>query len=265
MKLIFTTLIIVSCLQIAAAQAVNFIDSLQLRDGTWQTGSIRFVSRTGSVQLEYIKGYIKVYKAKDIRQIIIHLPENEGKGEIQEKERAVKERCEKPYAFREQGLYSITYAGTINGIGYKGDMQLGLSLQQVTGYQFNRMIGAGLGVGLENFSVGKPNGPLVLPVYAEARGYFLKKNTTPYYALSVGYGFAFKNEDQNITKAKGGLLLHPAIGFRLGARDGMNFLFDLGYQLQKATLTRDFSRGTLDIQEQKLFYKRFSVRLGFIF
>jgi len=248
-----------------AAQAVNLTDSLQLQDGTWKTGKIRFVNRSGSVHLEYYGGYIQVYKAKDIQQIIIHLPENERKGEIASKEHTVKERCDKPYAFRERGLYSITYAGTINGIGHSGEMQLGLSLQQVAGFQLNRMLGAGVGVGLENFSVGDANGPLILPVYAEARGYFLKKNKTPYYALNVGYGFAFKDEDQRIIQAKGGLLIHPAIGFRLGASNSSNFLFDLGYKFQWATLTRNFSQWTPDIQVQELLFKRFSVRLGLIF
>lgn len=265
MKLIITTLIISCCLQISAAQELYFGDSLQLQNGIWVTGRVRFLNRNGKVQVENARGYIHSYKAKDIQRIIIALPEKEPKHDVEYKEIALKERCDKPYAFRERGIYGITYASIINGIGHNGDVQLGLSLQQVAGFQFNRMFGAGIGVGLENFSVGAANGPLILPVYAEARGYFLKKNKTPYYTLDVGYGFAFRDEDQQIIKAKGGWLLHPAIGFRLGARDSINFLFDLGYKFQQATLTRDFSGWTRDIQEQQLLYKRFSVRAGLIF
>lgn len=267
MKLIFTLLILIVSLQIGAAQEMNRSDSLQLQDGVWVMGRVYRYHKSGNILLENSRGYIQSYKAKDIRQVIIHLPEKERKGEIESEERPLKERCEKTYAFREHGFYSITYAGTINGIGYNnnGEVQLGLSLQQVAGFQWNRMLGAGIGIGLENFSVGNANGPLVLPVYAEARGYFLKKNTTPYYALNVGYGFSFKDEDQRILKAQGGWLLHPAIGFRMGARDGVNFLFDVGYKFQHLTLTRDFTQGSRDYQVQNLLYKRFSVRLGLIF
>ncbi|MFN7120263.1 MAG: hypothetical protein ACK4TA_25970 [Saprospiraceae bacterium] len=265
MKLIITTCIIISCLQMSAAQVSHYADSLQLRDGAWKTGQIRYMNRGSKVQLEIAPGYIQVYKVKDIQRIIISLPEDERKHKVSNKAITVKERCEKPYDFRERGLYSITYFGTINGIGHSGDVQLGLSMQQVVGFQRNRMFGTGIGIGLENFSVGNANGPLVLPVYAEARGYFLKKNKTPYYALNLGYGFAFKDEDQGILKAKGGLLLHPAIGFRLGARDSVNFLFDLGYKFQWATLTRNFGGWSRETLEQELVYKRFSVRLGLIF
>lgn len=265
MKLIFATLIMACCLQIGTAQAVYFTDSLQMRDGTWKTGRVRFMNRAGSVQLENANGFIQSYKSKDIRQMMIHLPDNKKEGKITSKERPVKERCEKTYAFRERGLYSITYVGTINGIGHSGEMQLGLGLQQVTGFQINRMFGAGIGVGLENFSVTNANGPLVLPVYAEARGYFFKQHKTPYYALNVGYGFAFKNEDQNIIEAKGGWLLHPAVGFRLGSSSDTNFLFDLGYKFQRAKLTRDISQWNRETQEQRLLYKRFSVRIGIVF
>lgn len=264
MKLIFTLLITIFCLQISVAQVV-YSDSLQLQDGVWLRGRVYRYSRNGSVQLENVRGYMQSYKARDIRQVIIHSSKKQRSGEIEIKERTVKVPCEKPYAFRERGWYSITYAGTINGIGHNGNQQLGLSLQQVAGFQWGRMLGTGIGVGLENFSVGDANGPFVLPVYAEARGYFLKKNATPYYAMNVGYGFPFKDKDQRILKAEGGLMIHPAIGFRMGARDGVNFLFDVGYKFQNVTLTRDFTQGSREFQVQNLQYKRFSVRLGLIF
>ena len=262
MKLIFTLLILVVSLQMGAAQILYFTDSLQLQDGSWRTGRVNHFTQGGKVTLENVRGFVQSYRMKDIRQLMVHLPDNQQEKAIKSKDRPGKERCEKPYAFREHGFYGITYAGTINGIGYNSEMQIGLSLQQVTGFQWNRMLGAGIGVGVENFSVGNANGPLVLPVYAEARGYFLQKNTTP---LNVGYGFAFKDEDQRILKAQGGWLVHPAIGFRMGARDGVNFLFDVGYKFQHLTLTRDFTQGSRDYQVQNLLYKRFSVRLGLIF
>jgi hypothetical protein len=264
MKLICTLFVLGMLLQTGVAQTRYFTDSLQLRSGTWVVGRVHLLRRGGKVLLENTAGSIQSFKANDLRQLLVHSLEKPGKkGDVRSKEKPAKVPCERPYAFRERGWYGITYAGTINGISHSGEDQLGLSIQQVTGFQFNRMLGAGIGVGLENFSVGSANGPLVLPVYAEARGYWLPKTSTPYYALSGGYGFAFKNLEQGILAAEGGFMWRPSLGFRLGAKDGANFLFDLGYQFQNLTLKKGFNNREFQIQDIQ--YKRFSVRVGFVF
>jgi len=98
----------------------------------------------------------------------------------------------------------------------------------------------------------------------ELRGYFTKRIKSPYYTVKGGYGFALKDEDDNITEAKGGYMIHPAVGIRLSADEDLNVLLDIGYKFQKATFKTEFPWGQ-DFFEKDITFKRLTLRLGLIF
>jgi len=136
---------------------------------------------------------------------------------------------------------------------------VGLGIHHVTGYQFNRWIGAGMGIGFDGYDIGA--GENIIPVYAEARGYFMKKNTTPFYSVALGYGFAGKNDNTGIIEGSGGIMFNPNIGYRIGASAGANFTLALGYKLQKASFTPRWN-GEI---ERKFTYSRLNLKLGLLF
>ena len=165
------------------------------------------------------------------------------------------------YAFKEKGVYNATYFSTLSGSA-NDNFQLGLGLHNITGYQFHRMLGLGLGFGVDTYSF--DNGETLYPVFAEARGYLSKRRIAPYYSGSLGYGFAFKNSDERINKADGGLFFRTALGLRLGADKDANVLMDVGYQFQEAFFERRTGVQN-EIEEKRLEFNRIVIRIGLIF
>jgi hypothetical protein len=104
-----------------------------------------------------------------------------------------------------------------------------------------------------------------VPLYIEARGYFLPKKITPYYALKTGYGFTLKNVPNGEIDSKGGFYFSPEIGVRFGGKS-VNYYLGLEYKLQNASFTTTFSpwEGS-GIYTDKLSYRRIEMRTGILF
>jgi len=172
-----------------------------------------------------------------------------------------KPKEKKEYAFREHGWFNRSSFTMPNGV-YQGAAQFGAGLHSLTGFQFSRMLGAGIGLGFDTFN--PEAGENVASVYGEAQSFLTKTKTAPFVSFGAGYGFAFRNRNNFITKAEGGLRLHPAVGVRLGADKDLNLLLDVGYIFQTATYTREFD--FFDQTEvRKVDFRRFTLRLGAMF
>ncbi len=172
-----------------------------------------------------------------------------------------KVKAPKPYMFREQGYYHAATAGIVFAtVSEDGSNGVGSELTAVFGYQKSRMLGFGLGSGVDFYQPG--TNEVIMPIFAEVRGYFLPQKVTPYYTVRGGYGIAFKNRDVGIWNAQGGWMFNPAVGYRLGGSKGMNMTLDLGLKFQKAFFERREGSTTSDIE---LIYRRMNVRIGFLF
>jgi hypothetical protein len=151
-----------------------------------------------------------------------------------------------------------TFSGFLN-FSFMG----GAGLHYSIGHRFSRLLGVGLGTGLETHDFN--NSRNIIPIYAEARGFLLPKRISPYYALKLGYGFALGNEFNGTLEAKGGLHFSPEIGVRFGATD-VNYYLGVEYKIQNATFT---STGWgWDGQGRftdKISYRRFELRTGLVF
>lgn len=165
------------------------------------------------------------------------------------------------YEFKEKGFYNATYFSSTSG-EQEGEFNFGLGFHNVFGYQFNRLFGLGLGLGLDTYSF--ESGETLYPVYLEGRGYFREKINTPYYAIGLGYGFAFENEDEEILEAEGGIMAHPSIGMRFGASADTNLMLDIGVKIQEAKFVREFTF-TGEREERDITFQRITIRLGLIF
>lgn len=211
--------------------------------------------------IEYVQGGVLKLKLANSEAIILLDGKDVKKiihGEVGE---VFLQKQKKAYRFKERGFYNATYMNlSVAGSAYSSSrINFGYGVQTSFGYQFNRLLGAGLGIGMDYYYEG--SGQNLMPVFGEIRGYLFPKNFTPMYILATGYGFAFKDEDRNITEAKGGWMIHPAIGFRMGGSKLMNFTLDAGVKIQKA----EYTFVNWDTRIQKITYKRLVIRVGFIF
>ena len=102
--------------------------------------------------------------------------------------------------------YAITQVASLGGY-FEQNFTVGLGLEQVLGHRWNRWVHTGIGFGVNNYELADQL--LVIPVYAELRGYVMDYVVSPHYALGLGYGFATADPPSGITKAYGGVMLHP--------------------------------------------------------
>ena len=133
------------------------------------------------------------------------------------------------YDFKEQGLYNATRLSTLVGQNYSGQNSPGYSLHHSAGWMFSRMLGVGIGGGMEIFNVDSGE-PVTYPVFAEMRGYLQAKNVTPFFVLGGGWAFTGKNSQSpwgQIENWSGGWHAKAQIGYRLGNHftlfGGLNF------------------------------------------
>lgn len=244
-------------LNLAGQQASDII---HLRNGSRFEGQILEKRENGTLRFQLSAGGELEFREEEISRI--EQKEVSPKGAEEAEGSAGPELLrEKTYAFKERGVFNATFFSTLSGAA-GSKFQLGLGIHNVTGYQFHRLLGIGLGLGVDTYSF--DNGETLHPVFAEARGYLSRKSVSPYYSGSAGYGFAFKSSDELINKAEGGMFFRGAMGLRLGADKDTNVLADIGYQYQEAF----FERRTPflnEIEEKWLRFHRIVVRVGLIF
>ncbi len=163
-------------------------------------------------------------------------------------------RLPHPYAFKEHGLYqSFSVFLNFSDPG-------GAGLHYSIGHRFSRLVGVGGGIGIESNDFFNDRG--LVPVFAEARGYFRADKISPYYAFKMGYGFAIKNSSFEQVDARGGFYMSPEVGVRFGGST-VNYYLGIEYKLQSAIYVNYFDwQGT---STDKITYKRVEMRTGIVF
>ena len=166
-------------------------------------------------------------------------------------------RPKKEYKFAESGIYHAIGFG-MNASSFAP----GLGLTYAIGYRFKPVIGVGIGTGLQGYDIGW--GKNVIPVFAEARGYFLRKKTSPYYAVRGGYGFGLRNQLNGITEASGGVMFNPEVGVRFGGGSEVSYFMGVGVLLQKASFTQnwEWEQGT---NTENYTFRRLELKFGIVF
>jgi len=159
-----------------------------------------------------------------------------------------------PYAFNEHGLYqSFSLFLNFSDPG-------GAGLQYTIGHRFNRMLGVGGGIGIETNDFFNERSQV--PLFVEARGFFLPEKITPYYAVKLGYGFAIKHNTIEVLDSKGGLYFSPEIGVRFGSRK-VNYYLGMEYKILQAKYVNAY--GWEGTTTDKITYRRLEMRTGLIF
>lgn len=240
----------------AQTDDIQYLDVVHLKDGSEFRGKIIEYKPDEYLKIEILGGQVVEFSAKQIKKIV-----QQPYGQAAFIPQVVKTR---EYNFRERGIYNETYINMPQGFNRWNEWTVGLGIHHVVGYQHNRWIGTGLGIGFDGYHLGF--GENIIPLYAEARGYFTQKNTSPFYAVSLGYGFAttLSNRNVDMIASKGGIMFNPNIGYRFGASAGANFTMSLGYKYQKASFTE--RRGWDEsIFKRNYQYNRVNLKLGLLF
>lgn len=165
------------------------------------------------------------------------------------------------YNFEEKGFYHHSSLGLMPGFLSARNLVLGLEMNHTSGYQFNRWIGAGLNLGINNFN--PVSREIFYSLAGEARGYLLAKNISPYYVVKAGYGFI--NKGSNFIEASGGYFLNPGAGIRFGGSKTANFTAEIGLVFQKAYLKQESGWWDRSILEKRVRYQRFCMKIGMLF
>jgi hypothetical protein len=157
------------------------------------------------------------------------------------------------------GFYNTTLVSFAAGSSQSNFLRMGGGISNISGYYLSPSMGIGLGVGFDDYA---GSGETIFPVFGDVRCFFPLKNKKGNYYLSLagGYGFAFERKIFNITDARGGYMLHPAVGYRALTAEGMDVVFDIGVKFQKARFTRTPSISYEEIQD--VLYRRFVIRAG---
>lgn len=134
------------------------------------------------------------------------------------------------------------------------------TVQMFNGYRFHRLLAVGGTVGIDFYE-----NTIVTPLALGMRGELLQSRVSPFYSLDAGYGPAFQNQEDNQSveqKTKGGWMLNPAMGMRVKTGNSTGFTFSAGYKTQKVASETVWQHAR---SEQKIHYKRLTMRMGFMF
>lgn len=236
------------------ADTSKVIDIVWLKDGSRLTGIIMKWDLERGMDFRLLTGAEIMIPKKDIHKVIQDVQLTNELSLLNQ--RISSTRMPRPYAFKEVGWYQNS-SGFLNISIYGG-----AGISHAMGYRFNRLIGVGLGLGIETNDFTTTRN--IIPVYAEARGFFSPKRISPYYALKIGYGIALADKSRGTTIAKGGLHFSPELGIRFGAGD-VSYFLGLEYKIQNATFTTDgFDFGGVKFTD-KISYRRLEIRTGLLF
>ncbi len=256
------------------AQESEVYDVLELHDGNKVQGKILELKEEEYVLIKVSEtGKTEKYLLEDIDRIM-QMDANVLASE-KDRKKTSKERIKPTYEFEEQGGFTTLNFGFSFGKRERTITQfdpfpfeessqtaIGFNVQTIVGYQFNRHFGLGAGASYDAYNL--EDAESIFTLLAHCRGYLSKKIISPYWALNAGYGFAFKNPNEGVEEAKGGLMVHPELGFRLGASEKTNFTISLGYRFQSAEYVQEFPFNG-DIEYRKINYRRFLFSVGLLF
>ena len=245
-KLFFLLLLLTinaACLQAQRDKVILYGDSKFV-------GKLIFYRPGDSVQLQLKNGEIVTFPQRMVKKVVME-----------------EYKAEKAYTFKERGVYNATYFnlsfGKTNYLYGSNTSHIGVAIENITGFQFKRLVGAGLGLGFDNYYA-TGNDANVLSVFGEVRGYLSRQNMSPYYSFSSGVGFPMVNtkDNLNLTDYRGGLMVHPAIGLRFGASSKINFFADIGAKYQRIYYNQI---NTWSENHYRITYLRWVLRGGIMF
>jgi hypothetical protein len=189
------------------ADTASCKDQVFLKDGSVFTGQLKSYEYKGQLVIETWSGLMLHINGSRVKRVV------QGCGQTK-----TETKISKTYHFQEKGWFHHTRTAILPGNNYFGDAIPGLSLYHVSGFQFNRFLGAGIGLGVETYDPESGYEPVTYPLMLEVRSYWMKRRISPYGALSLGYAWTGKipNNWGDTNDFDGGPVAKVQVGYRFG-------------------------------------------------
>jgi hypothetical protein len=139
--------------------------------------------------------------------------------------------------------------------------RVNLTIQTFNGVQLKPRLAVGATVGVDWY-----NTALLMPLAAGAR-YDLarsKKNVTLFGSLDAGYSVNWLHTDGTGYNTRGGMMLNPGLGLKIGLKSGSALTLSLTYKRQDAQVTKPLGWGEIEKWEDRT-YNRMALRMGVMF
>jgi hypothetical protein len=238
------------CLSINAQNApkAEFKDRVAFKNGNVFYGKLLLVVPNDSLVFEFPSGNEATFRYADIKKITMATPPKAAVS------------IEKPYHFREKGLYGVVaYANSIGKSA--GSIRGGVGASAVVGWKFNRLVGVGVGAAYDHLYLANGDAP-VLSVFSEWRGYLQAKPKSEYFSLAAGFAQPLRQKGNNYSELNAGFMLQPTFGYRFGASSRYNFFADFGARFQRVGMQtlNQWSENNYTVT-----YQRWILRGGIVF
>lgn len=140
------------------------------------------------------------------------------------------------------------------------DSKTSLTLQTFNGVQLSRKLGVGVTLGADWYK-----GALINPVAAGIRYDLSGKPNARFFAIAdAGYGFTWLHQDSDGYKTKGGWMVNPGIGLRIGNVNTSSFTLSLTYKRQEVSAEKPLLWNQTERNEERV-YNRLAARIGISF
>jgi hypothetical protein len=159
------------------------------------------------------------------------------------------------------GLFGrVRYENIYTAEGEQVENKTSITIQTFNGMQVGRRAALGVTAGMDWYKAA-----LITPIAAGMR-YDLagRKNVRLFGILDAGYGFTWFHQDLEGFDTKGGAMLNPGIGLRIGKMEKAAFTMALAYKRQYAHVDKPVLSGQISRSEERI-YNRLAIRLGFSF
>lgn len=135
-----------------------------------------------------------------------------------------------------------------------------LTIQTFNGIHLNQRLDVGITLGFDWYKTA-----LLNPIAAGIR-YDITKGPKARLFLTgdAGYGFNWLNQDSDGYKTKGGWMINPGIGLRMGKINSSSFTFSVTYKRQEAYADKPLLYNQTERTEDRV-YNRIAARIGVSF
>ena len=140
---------------------------------------------------------------------------------------------------------AIDEVGALIGLSGHAANKMYFSYQTINAWQFDRHAYVGAGTGLEVtgkkgllLNEGNSNAAIMIPIYGEIRGSFLRKRFSPYVSAKAGYSFYLDTPGPSLI---GGGFVEGQLGLKTFIAPNASFNFSVGYRMQCLAVPEKYS------------------------
>lgn len=143
---------------------------------------------------------------------------------------------------------------------YQIQNRTNLTLQLFNGVQYSPRLGLGITTGIDWYTAALIN-PIALGARYDLTG---KKNARLFASADAGYGFAWFHQNTEGYHTRGGLMLNPGLGLRIGKSGGAAYTLTFSYKTQYAQVSKPPLADQTTRTEERV-YNRLAIRMGIQF